>query len=127
MATLNFNSKDVPSDDLLPAGEYEAHIVASEFKATKAGTGSFLELRVQILEESHAGYMVFDRLNLDNPNKTAVEIANRTLSSICKAVGVEEIEDSEELHGIPLVVRVVVDPARGDWGESNSIKKYSAA
>ena len=96
-------------------------------KRNKADTGSYLEMRVQILDEEYTGRLVFERLNLDNPNDTAVKIAQRTLADICEAVGVLEVEDSEELHGIEMLVRVGIQPAKGDWGASNVIKKYMAA
>jgi hypothetical protein len=91
MAGLNFNANDVPEDEgfqPIPEGDYTCQIVQSEMKDTKAGTGQYLELRIQVLEEPYVGRLVFERLNLINPNETAVKIANRTLADICEAVGV---------------------------------------
>lgn len=130
MATLNFKASEVPEDkgfEVIPAGTYSAHIIQSEMKETKAGTGQYLELRIQILDEPYTGRLVFERLNLVNPNETAVKIANRTLADILEALGVDEVEDSEELHGIEFQMELKIDPPRGDWGESNSVKKYMAA
>ena len=130
MATLNFNTADAPEEDsfdAIPAGTYTAQIIRSEMKDTKAGTGQFLELRLQILDEPHTGRLIFERLNLINPNEVAVKIAQKTLAQICKAVGVLEVEESEELHAREMIVEVIVEPAKGDWPESNSIKKYLAA
>lgn len=128
MAQLDFNVNDAPEDkgfELIPEGMYTAQIIQSEMKPTKAGTGQYLELRVQILDEPYTGRLVFDRLNLINPNETAVAIAQRTLADICKACNLEEIEDSEELHGIEINVTLTEKEAEGDWGASNEIKKYS--
>ena len=61
--------------DPVPAGKYLAVITASEMKATKAGKGSFLEIQFQIIEGEYANRNVWARLNLDNPNATAVQIA----------------------------------------------------
>ena len=58
---------------------------------------------------SRAGTL-YDQLNLINPNPTAEEIAQRTLSAICHAVGKLQVADSEELHFQPLLVRVAVKP-----------------
>jgi hypothetical protein len=130
MAQLNFNSTEVPEDEgfkPLPEGEYTVQIIQSEMKETKAGTGHFLELRMQVLDGDHVGRLLFDRLNLINPNETAVKIAQRTLADICEATGVLEVEDSEELHGIEMIAKVVIKPAQGDWPEGNEIKKYKAA
>lgn len=130
MATLNFNAGEVPEDDgfePLPDGWYIGQIVQSEMKETKAGTGQYLELRIQILEEPYVGRLVFDRLNLINPNETAVKIANRTLADICEAIGVMEIEDSEELHGQELKVKLKMKPADGDFPAGNDVKGYKSS
>ena len=128
MAQLNFNVKDAPEDNYepLPAGTYAAHIVQSEMKETKAGNGMYLELRIQILDEPYTGRLVFDRLNLVNPNDTAVQIAQRTLAQICKACGLEEVEDSEEFHGIEMNVTLGIQEGSGNYGPSNVVKKYAA-
>jgi hypothetical protein len=114
----------------IPPGEYKVHIIASEMVANSAQTGHMLKLEIEILEGDQAGRKLFDRLNLDNPNAQAVEIAQRTLSAICHAVGKLSVQDSEELHSIPMVAVVKVDPPRSangkDYGPSNSIKTYKA-
>jgi len=129
MANLPFNAKDVPEDlfDPLPDGEYTAQIIRSEMKETKAKTGEFLELRVQVLDEPYTGRLIFERLNLINQNEVAVKIANRTLADICLACGLEEIEDSEELHGIEFIIKLETDEGSGDYPPQNVVKKYKAA
>tara|TARA_Y100001963_G_scaffold152582_1_gene237708 strand:- start:257 stop:739 length:483 start_codon:yes stop_codon:yes gene_type:complete len=111
----------------IPPGEYRVHVIGSDLKATKAGTGNYLELEMEVLDGEHQGRKLFDRLNIDNPNQQAVDIAQRTLNAICVAVGKLSIADSNELHNIPMIAVVKVDPARGDYGPSNSIKTYKPA
>jgi Protein of unknown function (DUF669) len=86
MGDLNFdpNSVEVASFSPLPAGEYVAAIVKSDWKKTKSGTGQYLELIVEILDGESKGRRVFDRLNLHNSNPKAVEIAEKRLQQICK-------------------------------------------
>lgn len=130
MAHLNFNASEVPEDEgfaPIPAGVYNCQIIQSEMKDTKAGTGQYLELRVQVLDEPYTGRLIFERLNLINPNPTAVKIANRTLADLCIACGVDEVEDSEELHGIEFKAKVAVTEGNGDYPPQNEVKKYSAA
>ena len=103
-------------------------------KATSTGNGSYLELKVQVLGGDYANRTVFDRLNLDNPNQQAVDIAYRTLSAICHAVGMgqQEVEDSQMLHGRPFLFKVNERGARTDpttgtrYEASNEIKGYKA-
>jgi hypothetical protein len=116
-----------PSTDFdpIPAGKYLAVITDSELKPNKAGTGSLLQLTFQIIEGQFQNRLLWARLNLDNPNATAVQIARADLSAICRAVGVLAPRDSVELHNLPLVIHVRCKK-RTDTGEiTNEIKGYS--
>jgi hypothetical protein len=116
-----------PSTDFepLPAGTYEALIIDSEMKPTKSGSGSYLQLTFEILDGPHKGRLLWARLNLDNPNATAVAIARAELSAICRAVSVLAPKDSVELHNLPLVIHVRCKK-RDDTGEvTNEVKGYS--
>ena len=129
MANLNgFNAANVePAIDFdpIPAGKYLAVITASEMKPTKTGNGTFLELSFQVLEGQYKNRMLWSRLNLDNPNAQAVQIAQAELSAICRAVGVITPKDSIELHNLPLLVTVKVKK-REDTGDLvNEIKAYA--
>ena len=129
MADLNgFDANQVePTGDFdpIPAGKYVAVITDSEMKATKAGTGSLLQLTFQVIEGEYSNRLLWARLNLDNPNATAVQIARADLSAICRAVGVLAPKDSVELHNLPLVIHVRCKK-RSDTGDLvNEIKGYS--
>ncbi|RMF93598.1 MAG: DUF669 domain-containing protein [Planctomycetota bacterium] len=109
----------------IPAGTYTAVITDSEMKPTKAGTGRYLQLAFQIIEGPHTHRVLWTRLNLENPNATAVKIARGELSAICRAVGVLQPRDSVELHNLPLVIKVRCK-RRADTGEIvNEVKGYS--
>ena len=122
-------SKLEPAQALLPipAGEYKGVITTSVEKPTKAQTGSYLELEIQLLEGEYKGRKVYDRLNLNNPNPQAVEIAQRTLKAICQSVGVITPKESSELHDKPLTVTVAVRPATDQYAAQNEVKGYKAA
>lgn len=110
--------------DPIPAGKYVAAIVDSEMKPTKSGNGHYLELTFGILDGQFKGRKVWTRLNLDNPNLQTVQIARGELSAICRAVGVLQPKDSNELHNLPLSIKVTCKK-RDDTGEiSNEIKGY---
>ncbi len=130
MASLaGFNANDHEPNEPrvpIPEGDYEGAIVSTDWQDTKAGTGKFLIVEVQVLSGDYKGRKVFDRLNLQNPNPDAVRIAQGDLSAICRAVGVMTPRDSVELHNIPLIVTVKLKP-RADTGElTNEIKGYAA-
>lgn len=130
MELNGFNAYDVdPSEsrEPIPAGWYKCLIVASEEKPTKALTGSYLQLEIQVVEGEHSNRKVWDRLNLNNPNSTAVEIAQRTLSSVCRSVGVMTPRVSGDLHDIPFMAKIAFKPADGAYSASNEVKEYAEA
>jgi hypothetical protein len=111
--------------DPLPAGKYPAVITDSEMKPNKAGTGSYLQLTFEVLDGTYQGRKLWARMNLDNPNAQAVQIAKAELSAVCRAVGVLAPNDSAELHDLPLVIHVKC-VKRADSGElANEVKGYS--
>jgi hypothetical protein len=120
--TFDANAVEPSNYDVFPAGKYLSQIVASEMRPTKDGRGQYLFLELDILEGPFAGRKLFDRLNLVNDNPDTVDIATRTLSSICRATGQMQVKDSEQLHLIPLIADVRVRPPKGQYGESNSIR-----
>ena len=129
LAGYNFNAEEVePSSsfDPIPARWYTAIISNSEMKATRDGYGEYLSLTLQIIEGQYENRLVFARLNLKNANDKAVDIARKDLAAICRAVGVMSPQASEELHDIPLMIKVKVRPASGDYEASNDIGGYKA-
>jgi len=125
MVELNFNANEhePQSFDVLPPGEYEVCITGSQMKPTKTG-GEMLELTLQILSGEYQNRKLWDRLNLVNSNPEAVKIANGTLSSICRAVGVLTPKDSSELHNKPLIAKIAIQKATEKYDESNKVKAY---
>lgn len=112
------------SREPVPAGWYKAVITTSEEKPTKAQTGSYLQMTIEIVEGEQQGRKVFERLNLKNPNSTAVEIAQRTLSSICRAVGVPTPRNSQDLHDKVMMIKVKVTPPRDGYDAGNEVAEY---
>jgi len=130
MATLSgFDANQVePADEFeaIPAGKYQAVITDSEFKPTKAGTGNYLQLAFEIIDGEYKGRLLWSRLNLDNPNETAVKIAQQELSAVCRAVGVLTPQDSAELHDLPLVIHVRCRKRPETDEITNEIRGYSS-
>lgn len=128
MVALNFNATQVKPNtalEALPTGIYPVIITRSEEKPTKSGSGSYIELEMTVQGGEFAGRKVFDRLNTNNPNQQAVDIAYATLSAICHVVGRLQITETMQLHGIPFKV-VVAKVPRDDKPDqmSNEVKGY---
>ena len=125
MAYLPFDATDIPTEsprEALPAGDYPVIITDSLVKTSKAGS-NYLELTLQVLDGPYANRLTWDRITLDNANPTAAEIGKRQLSQVCHAVGVLQVQDSAQLHGIPLMARLKykVDP---QYGPKNEVGGY---
>lgn len=109
----------------LPAGDYRAKIIKSVEKPTKAKTGHYIELTWQVVKGEYKGKKFFSRLNLDNPNETAVEIAEDEFVTISIACGFAKTQwDTDRLHGKECIVTLSFIPAEGKNGESNDCKNY---
>ena len=119
--------EEMKSFDALPKGDYLAMAIESEMKDTKAGDGAYLQFTWQIIDGEFKGRNLWSRLNLRNPNQTAMDIANRELGDICKACKILKPKDSSELHGIPVVLNVAVEKRKDTGDMTNRIKGYKAA
>lgn len=130
MATLNFNASNVEpatAYEILPKGKYLCVAIASEMKPTKNNTGEYLQITFEIVDGEHKGRKIFERLNIRNVNKTAENIAQQTLSALCRAVGVMQLTDSIQLHDIPVMLDISVEEGKGEYGPQNRIKGYMPA
>ena len=126
LGSFDANTVEPADFSALPAGDYTALISASEWRDSKAGV-QYLALTLQILEGAHQGRFLWHNLNLNHPTAQAAEIAQRELSAICRATGQMAISDSEQLHDIPVIVKVAYVPAKGEWPEKNQIKQWKPA
>jgi hypothetical protein len=115
-----------PSNDFepIPAGKYPAVITDSEMKSNKAKTGNYLSLTFEVTEGSYKGRKLWTRLNLQNPNAQAMQIAQAELSAICRAVGVLAPNDSVDLHNLPLVITVKCRKRQDNGDIANEISAY---
>lgn len=129
LSSYNFDASTIEpntSYDPIPAGWYQAIISSSEMKPTRDGYGEYLSLTLQVIEGQYANRLVFARLNLKNANDKAVDIAKKDLAAICRAVGVMSPQSSEELHDKPLMIKVKIRPAQGEYEASNDVGGYKA-
>jgi hypothetical protein len=125
---LMFDSSSVVEEnnsfEPLPAGDYQVIVDDSDFRETKSGNGRYLHLELSVVGEQGKGRKIFDNLNLENPNSTAVEIAQRQLAGLVRACGKVKIADSSELHNIPVLANVAVRAASNGYDASNDVKFY---
>ena len=128
MVEFKFDATKVAPNEgfgLIPAGEYQAQIVSTEMVKNNSGKGKHLKLKVKILGPEYKGRVLFDHLNLFNPNKEAVQIAEAQLSAICHALEIKRIKNTQQLHDKPLLINVIVEPGTNGYKDQNKIQVYS--
>jgi len=129
MVQLNFDARQhTPLDnDVIPEGWYSFIIDESNAVPTKDGNPNHLRLvmRFSVLEGPQQGRKVFTGLNIRHTNIQTMEMANRELSAICHAVGLPYVQDTQQLHNIPLKGRVKIrkDPT-GQYDDQAEIRSY---
>lgn len=127
----SFNAEAVPEAsnyDLLPAGWYAMQIVDSEQKESKAGN-PYLSLVCEMIEADHPqfrGRRIWVNLSLWGPSPKAQEIAQGQLASICKGLGLGQINDTNELHHKPLAVKVKIEKGSNGYADRNGAQAFDA-
>ena len=131
---MEFNLDDLPppssgSFDPLPEGWYIASIVSAEVKTTKAGTGKFIAVRMDVMGPTHQGRVLFTNLNINNPNPKAEEIGRQQLGSIMSAIGLAKLKNTDQLIGGKLQVKVAIkhEPPRDPENECKGYKAVSGS
>jgi hypothetical protein len=122
-----FSRDELPSGgtfEPLPEGWYNATIVKAEVKTTKAGTGQFIELRMDVTGPTHQGRVIFCNLNINNPNPKAEEIGRQQLNQIMGALGLPTVRDSDQLIGGNVAVKVAIKVEGED--KKNEVKGFKA-
>lgn len=107
----------------LPNGLYLCKIKGAAQKATSAKTGHYLEMDWQVIEGEHAGAIVTDRLNLWNPNQTAVRIARQTFKAYAVAIGNANAVNLSEFRDKPIGLKVVVEQSQMADPETGKMKQ----
>ena len=112
--------------DPLPAGWYLATITDASIQKTKSGTGSYIKIRYDITGPTHQGRVVFGNLNIKNPNPKAEKIANEDLGDIMRAIGLARVDDTDQLVGHNLSIKLSVKPAADGYDPGNEVKGFKS-
>lgn len=130
MAQLQFNAAAVePTEEFkpVPAGDYNLLVEKIELKPTKAGTGSYLNLQLKVQGGEFNNRVVFDMITYTNPNPQAVEIGHRKLSGLCRAAGVIQLSDTQQLVNRTVAAKVGIQADKtGQYEPKNDIKAYKS-
>lgn len=111
----------------LPNGVYLMEIEASDVVPTKDGKGTILKTTNVVVEpEDYKGRKLFNNYNLENQSTQAQEIGQRQFAALCRAIGADAVDDSEELHFRKFTVRVALGKPSKDrqYPARAEIKRY---
>lgn len=132
MAQLGYtiSQNDLPEDNggdfsPLPAGEYSVKIADAEICNTKAGTGQYIKLRLDVTGPSHQGRVLFSNINIQNPSQKAEEIGRQQLGSIMRAINLPNLADTDQLIGGEMSVKVTIRKS-DEFGDQNDVKSYKS-
>lgn len=118
--------------DLIPEGWYTATITKADINATKSGTGQKIDMRYDITGPTHEGRVVFGTINIRNQSAKAEEIGRQQLGEILRAIGLGTIQDSDQMIGGVLGIRVKIkhpseqDKANGYSDSRNEIGGFKS-
>lgn len=130
---LNINVTNVeaavPREPIPMNGWFKSIIVKSEVVPSKSEpeTGRRLNLELKVIEGPYANRLFWDGLNIVHSNPVTQEIAMKTLSAIGHATGVLLIQDSSQLHNIPMWVKIKLVPPVDKYEEKNEVVGYKHA
>jgi hypothetical protein len=124
MALLNANLQGVPAQDFtpIPPGPYKSVIVNSEVTQAKSGN-TMLKVAFMICDGGpHNGRQVFEQFVLSSP------VAMSRLKSLALCAGhpnPDYIQDSEELHGLEVIINVKLEIDKtGQYEPKNKISSF---
>ena len=124
-----FNRDEMPEGsgnfDPIPAGWYTAQIAKTELKDTKDSTGQYINMQMTITGPSYQGRVVFAMINIRNKSQKAEEIGRQQLGDLMRALGLARVQDTDELIGGNLSVKVDIQQSPG-YDPKTVVKSYKA-
>ena len=132
---------DEPVDTFTPVlpGKYTAQINKSDYKETNeskkrgeqaiqkdpfGGHSYYQQYDFTILEGKYAGRIIFCRLHVKNRNQEVEEKENQRAHQLGKILGYPNFSDTEELHSLPMIIRVRTTKAKGKYPEGNDVNGF---
>ena len=108
----------------IPAGEYTVSIASADLTPTKDGSGQYIKLKLNVIAPTHQGRVLFSNLNIRNQSAKAEEIGRQQLGAVMRAIGLSTIEDTDQLIGGVMDVKVTIKAATDQYPAGNEVKAY---
>lgn len=95
----------------IPAGWYDVTVTGAELKDTKAGDGQYINVQYTVLGPEQQGRVLFGLINIRNASTKAQEIGLSNLNALMAAIGLEKVQDTDQLIGHDCQVKVKIKSA----------------
>lgn len=128
MAELGFDfdpstvEADTRNFDPLPNGQYEAEIIDSSVEDARSGKGRKLALTWKITAGPFENRQLWQNINILHDSVQAQEIGQKQLKSICDAIGVPAVRNTDDLHFKPALLVVGRQKDRPEYNEVKQVK-----
>ncbi len=125
--TFNVNDLPAATNDYgpIPDGWYDVTIKTAELRPTKDKTGEFIQVRYDVTGPTHANRVVWGNINIKNKSSQAEEIGRGQLASLLRAVGLNEVQDTDQLVGLNLSIKVSTRTSEG-YEPSNEVRGFKS-
>lgn len=131
MAKFGFNVEEVDptqqgggSYDPIPEGEYVLEAVEAEEKQTKDGTGSYINVKFEVVRGEYAGRLLWNIFNVNNKSEKAQNIGRQQLVAWASACGKPDADDTDKLLGKTFRAEVKIEKGTGGYSDQNRIKTF---
>ena len=121
----NLSEIDLTDSGMIPPGTYRAVITKCPLTNTKAGTGTYLKMDLQIISGEHKNQHLFHNLTMTNKNPNAVRMGRRDFTQLVQALGMktDEVDDTSQLLNKPLRIKVRHE-SNPQYGDSEVVKGF---
>jgi hypothetical protein len=111
----------------IPEGEYRLMLIECDLLPNSKGTGDNLKCKLQVVGPKFEGRILWENFCwTHSTSEKAVQIARSRFASLCSAIGISVVKDTDELLNISFLAEVGVKTSEG-FGPQNFIKKYISA
>lgn len=108
----------------LPEGEYILKALEAEEKETSRGDGSYIKVKFEVVKGDHAGRLLWQNFNINNPSEKAQQIGRQQLVAWATACGKPDADDTDKLLEKPFKASVIIEPGKNGYKDSNRIKAF---
>lgn len=121
-----FKPSQAQDANVLPAGNYLCKVVKAVMKETNAKDGQYLSTQIKVQDGKYKNRVLFQNFSLVNKNPEAVRIAESQLKGLCEALGIDELEDTDQLiNAGNFVAKVKIKAETAANPASNNIVGYA--